>query len=278
MTIPALRLISQYASDSTDRGLQPSTITMRSTQLRCFAVWLDRPLATAVEDDVVRFLATRPGVSAEALCARTRYIWLSNLHCFYRWGVRRGHFTVDPTERIDRPRLPRLLPRPIGDVALTAAIAAADGTVLAMLMLASHMGLRCGEISRLHANDVLDTAETPMMLIHGKGGKDRTVPLHPLVAATLGPLPSRGWLFRRPDGQPLSAAQVSIAMRTHMRDHGVDATGHQLRHWFATRLYRATHDLRLTQEVLGHANPSTTAIYTAWANGDAAAAVGCVGL
>jgi len=98
-----------------------------------------------------------------------------------------------------------------------------------MLLLASQMGLRCCEISRLHANDLLDTAEVPMVLIHGQGAKDRSVPLHPLVMAVLGPLPSRGWLFRRPDGSPLSPAQVSIAMREHLRDHGIDATGHQLR-------------------------------------------------
>lgn len=266
------RLIASYARDSAHRGLQPTTIEMRTTRLRCFAVWLDRPLSTATSRDIERFLAGR------SIGVRTRYTWLSHLSCFYRWGVRRDYFTSDPTARIDRPRLPRLLPRPIGDVALAEAIGTADGRLKAMLLLASHMGLRCCEISRLHANDVLDTADTPMLLIHGKGGKDRLIPLHPLAAAALGPLPKRGFLFRRPEGTPLSAAQVSVAMRAQLRDHGIDATGHQLRHWFATRLYRTTRDLRLTQELLGHASPTTTAVYTAWAVGDAAAAVGGVGL
>lgn len=260
-------LIVEYARDSAHRGLQPTTIEMRTVRLRCFAAWLDRPLRAATAEDVERFLAER------RICSRTRYTWLSHLSCFYRWGVRRDLFSTDPTARIDRPRLPRLLPRPIGDEALAEAIGTADRRLRAMLLLASHMGLRCCEISRLHRNDVLDAAETPMVLVHGKGAKDRTVPLHPLVVEALAALPSRGWLFRRTDGAPLSPAQVSIAMREHLRGHGIDATGHQLRHWFATRLYRGTRDLRLTQELLGHASPTTTSVYTAWARGDAAKAV-----
>jgi len=267
------RLIATYATDSSHRGLQPTTTEMRTIRLTCFAAWLDRPLADATTTDVERFLDGR------SICVRTRYTWLSHLSCFYRWGMRRDHFTADPTARIDRPRLPRLLPRPISDDNLTAAIGAADHRLRAMLLLASHMGLRCCEISRLHANDVIDTADAPMILVHGKGAKDRMIPLHPLVLTALGPLPHRGFLFRRPSSlEPLSPAEVSILVRRHLHDQGIDATGHQLRHWFATRVYRATRDLRLTQELLGHASPTTTACYTAWATGDAAAAVGCVGL
>jgi len=267
------RLIAAYARDSTNRGLQPTTIEMRTVRLRCFARWVDRPLGEVTTDDVERFLAARK------ICVRTRYTWLSHLSCLYRWGMRRGHFTVDPTINIDRPRLPRLLPRPISDDNLTAAIEAADYKVRAVLLLASHMGLRCCEIALLHANDVIDTADSPMILVHGKGAKDRMIPLHPLVLESLAPLPHRGFLFRRGEtADPLSAAEVSILMRRHLHDQGIDATGHQLRHWFATRVYRATRDLRLTQELLGHASPTTTACYTAWATGDATAAVGCVGL
>lgn len=266
-----LQLIGAYAQDSSNRGLQVTTIEMRTVRLRCFAGWLDRPLGTATADDVECFLAGR------RIGVRTRYTWLSHLSCFYRWGVRRDIFTADPTGRIDRPRLPKLLPRPISDANLTIAIDAPP-RVRAMLLLASHMGLRCCEISRLHANDIIDTADAPMILVHGKGAKDRMIPLHPLVLDALGPLPHRGWLFRRAEGGQLSPAEVSIMMRRHLHDQGIDATGHQLRHWFATRVYRATRDLRLTQELLGHASPTTTACYTAWATGDATAAVACVGL
>lgn len=277
MSTPA-SLIAAYARDSTYRGLQPTTVERRTIQLRCFAAYVDRPLGDVTGGDVERFLASRSGHGGADIVARTRYVWLSNLGCFYRWAIRKELLERDPTARLDRPRLPRLLPRPISDADLAAAIAAADSQMRAMLLLASHGGLRCCELARMHANDVLDTAARPTILVHGKGGKDRTVPLHSLVQEAMRSLPRRGFLFRRPDGNPLSPAQVSIVIRDYLRGHGIDATAHQLRHWFATRVYQETLDLRLTQELMGHANPATTAIYTAFANADAAAAVEGIGL
>lgn len=265
-------LIADYARDCAHRGLQPTTIELRTGRLRCFAAWLDRPLDQADNGDVERFLNGRK------INARTRYGYISMISCFYQWGMKRGVLTHDPAGRVDRPRLPRLLPRPISDEALAAAILAADHKMRAMLLLASHMGLRCCEIARLQAPDVMDTADTPMLLVHGKGMKDRMVPLHGLVLAALPALPHRGHLFRQPDGKGLSSYQVSVLIGAHMRDQGLDFTAHQLRHWFGTKLYRATRDLRLTQEVMGHADPATTAIYTLWAQDSAAAGVGAITL
>jgi integrase/recombinase XerC len=62
-------------------------------------------------------------------------------------------------------------------------------------------------------------------------------------------------------------------MRQYLAGLGIDATGHQLRHWFGTGIYAATHDIRLTQELLGHQSPNTTAGYVAWAAVDAGPAV-----
>jgi integrase len=67
---------------------------------------------------------------------------------------------------------------------------------------------------------------------------------------------------------------VSIAIREHLRGLGIDATGHMARHWFATEIYAKTHDLRMTQELLGHAHTQTTAGYVAWSPANAAAAIG----
>lgn len=265
-------LIALYCKDSAARGLQPTTIEMRDTRLRAYAVWLDRPLGTATPEDIRRFLDGRD------IGARTRYAWLSHLSCFYRWAIRHGHLDDDPTTNIDRPRLPRLLPRPITDENLTIALKAADGRMRAMILLAAYMGLRCREIANIHANDLVVGADEPMLLVHGKGQKDRLVPLHPAVLAAVVPLPKRGWLFLTPDGRQLTPQRVSRSISHHLHWHGVDATGHQLRHWFATRIYRETLDLRLTQELMGHASPTTTSIYTAWAKRDAAAAVKMVGL
>jgi len=66
---------------------------------------------------------------------------------------------------------------------------------------------------------------------------------------------------------------VSVAIRSYFDELGIEASGHQLRHWFGTGIYAVTHDIRLTQELLGHQSPDTTAIYVAWAAVDAAPAV-----
>jgi len=71
---------------------------------------------------------------------------------------------------------------------------------------------------------------------------------------------------------------VGIAISRYLRDLGIDATAHRARHWFATEVYAQGHDIRVTQELLGHSDPSTTAGYVAYSHVDAAAAVGALAL
>jgi site-specific recombinase XerC len=66
---------------------------------------------------------------------------------------------------------------------------------------------------------------------------------------------------------------MSMLLAGYLRSVGVDATAHQLRHWFGTTVYARSKDLRLTQELMGHASRATTAIYTAWSPLDAARVV-----
>jgi integrase len=66
---------------------------------------------------------------------------------------------------------------------------------------------------------------------------------------------------------------MSKTISDYFAELGIAATAHQLRHWFGTGIYAASHDIRLTQELLGHQSPNTTAIYVAWAAVDAAPAV-----
>jgi integrase len=110
-----------------------------------------------------------------------------------------------------------------------------------------------------------------------KGHGERVVPASVFVLAELraAGLPRNGWVFPRHDGQagPNQAWLISQMCGEHLRSCGIQASLHQLRHWFGTSLYRQTHDLRLTQAMLGHASPSTTAGYAAYDNSDAAAAI-----
>jgi len=79
-------------------------------------------------------------------------------------------------------------------------------------------------------------------------------------------------------GGPYSPQRVSVEFNRFFRSAQVDCTAHQLRHWFGTHLYSSTKDLRLTQEMLGHASPTTTSIYTAFDRTGAAEAVAALTL
>ncbi len=90
--------------------------------------------------------------------------------------------------------------------------------------------------------------------------------LNPYVEAALRGYGLRrsGYIFTSDGTRPLVAESVSNTIGRHLRALGIDSTPHQLRHYFGSAIYRRTRDLRLTQELLGHAFPSTTAIYAAW--------------
>ena len=262
-------LIDGWHIDQQRRGLMPSTITRRATMVRSFARWLDgKGLDQATEDDVQRFL------DARRVGARTRYTWISALHCFYQWAVRHEGAASDPTADIVRPKLRRTLPRPISDADLAVALELAPAEIRVWLTLAAYAGLRCAEIAGLHRDDIIGDAG--VLRVVGKGGRERLVPMHPLVVDALAAWPAprgNGHLFRRPQGGPWPPALLSRRGSVFLHDIGIEATMHQLRHWFGTRTYQASKDLRVVQELLGHSSPTTTAIYTAFSSDDTRRAV-----
>lgn len=194
------------------------------------------------------------------LTGRSRYAWVSHLAQFYRWAVPAGHVSWDPTPLVVRPRSSRSLPRPIATTELRRALAAAHSPTMRLwLMLAAYQGLRAGEIAALHWSWVTEDG----IRVRGKGGHTRVVPLHPEVAVVLGSWPVReGHLFVRPAGTPWPAAAVSREMAVFLERCGIRDRAHGLRHWFGTECYRASKDLRLVQELMGHQSPITTAGYS----------------
>jgi len=253
-------ILGEIRRDCERRGLLPSTIQKRQYQAKIWGRWLgDRSPWEATRDDVNVFLDSR------GLCARSRYAWLAGLHMFYQWAIEAGYASDDPTATIARPRLRRLLPRPVPTRDLVTALSCAAPVMRAWLELAAFQGLRCQEIAGLRHEDVL-TADGLLRIVHAKGGHERLVPLHPRVAATLAALPRHksGWVFERVGGGKFTPNYISVLVADYLRSVGVDATAHQLRHWFGSALYQRTHDLRLVQEMMGHATPQSTAIYTAF--------------
>lgn len=253
----------------------PSTIYRRTTMLRGWIRWCTDhgiDLADATAEDVQRF------IDAKHVGARTRYTWISAISCFSRWAVQTGHLPHDPTLGITRPKLRRTLPRPIADEDLAVAISMADPQMRCWLILAAYAGLRCAEIAVLCRDDILTADE--LLRVVGKGGKERLVPMHPLVLEALAawPKPRQNRpLFQRPAGGAWPPALLSRTASVYLHDIGIDATMHQLRHWFATNTLRRSGNLRTVQGLLGHSSPTTTAIYTQFCDEDARAAVRAIG-
>jgi integrase/recombinase XerC len=271
------KLLRSHLIHQERRGNLPRSIEKRQGSLRSFAYWLEpRTLLDANREDIETFLDTRRGRESRTLNSKTRYSWLSDLHVFYTWAINEELTTSDPTLGIVRPKTRRNLPRPIADEDLERALSEAPAQMRAMLSLAAYQGFRCQEIAGLTREDILDTRDPAVIVVvKGKGGHQRIVPLHPETLSALRclPMPRSGALFHLPKGGCHTPETVSVAMRRYFAELNIDATAHRLRHWFGTGVYAASRDIRLTQELLGHQSPNTTALYVAWAAVDAAPAV-----
>jgi integrase/recombinase XerC len=186
---------------------------------------------------------------------------------FYAWAARSGLIPADPALNLVRPKAPRCLPRPIGLEDLDAALTFAPERIAPWLTLAVEAGMRAKEIAGLTAADLLTDFDPPLIRVLGKGGKERLVPMTPTVEQALRGLPRRGPLFHRMRGDgPVSASIVSEACNRYLHSIGIESTLHTLRHRAGTDWNDQCQDIRVVQELLGHASPATTAIYTKFSN------------
>ena len=274
---------------------------MTTRQLRKFSED-NGPFDSVTHQAIDAWLDKRTNRFGAPITGKTRSSWLTSLSSFYTWAVRedqlaahtcvlsKGHagshrfdtelsetpcevsFVNNPVAKIVRPRLHGHGPRPIDADSLRRAIADAKGDLNLWLVFEAYEGLRCQEVTFLAREDIDLLSEPPRLLIRmGKGGKERTLPLHPEVQAALAEadwLPPRGRLF--PKATPPA---VSQRINRHLHKLGITSTAHTLRHFFGTRVYITSKDLRLTQELMGHSSPQTTAGYAAFDQSAAAAAV-----
>lgn len=237
----------------------PNTIYSRGRALVRFRRATGSDPLTVTEDQMIGWWTNLK------LSPSSRACELAAIRGYCKWAVKHGLIETDPTRLIDRPRLPRRVPRPIEEASLAMALAHAPRDVLVILCLAAFCGLRAGEISALQWSEV--RPET--LLLHGKGNKERIVPLHPLSKQALEQLPGRhrGFVLERRDrnGGPVPPHLVSQWANRYLHGLGISDTLHQFRHRFGTLTYQLSNgDLRMVQDLLGHASPTTTAGYAMW--------------
>lgn len=249
-------LLGAWARDMRAQWLAARTVQERPRIVRQAARAMGADPAAMTTDDIRGWLACQRTASTALTYHRALRAW-------HQWLIVEGHRDDDPMLRVRAPRAPQQPPRQFATEALVAVLAARMWpTTRVQLHVAAFAGARVGEISRLRGEDVDLDAGT--IVLHGKGSKDRTVALHPVIEADAAVMPRSGWWFPSParPGQPIRSTSVSAHLSAVIRRAGYDATAHTLRHWCATALLEAGVDVRVIQEILGHSNLATTQIYT----------------
>jgi integrase/recombinase XerD len=269
-----------------ERGLSANTVQAYRRDLRRYLAFLgswgirDVPGVTdeAVGAYVVQLTSSTHDDGALYRPASVARM-LSAVRTFHRFELREGVTDHDPTVGIVPPKLPRSLPRPLSvdEVArIIDAPPAGEAVGLrdrAILELLYGAGLRISELTGLDVDDV--ELEDGSVRVLGKGGKERDVPVgryaREAVSAYLtrarpgfATPRSRAALFLNQRGGRLTRQGVSLLLARHVRAAGIRrrVTPHTLRHSFATHLLEGGADVRVVQELLGHASVATTQIYT----------------
>ncbi|HET7386830.1 MAG TPA: tyrosine-type recombinase/integrase [Nocardioidaceae bacterium] len=247
------------------RRLSRLTTGDRMYVLRMAQEGVGKPLHQADVDDLRRWWSEH----SRPLAAGTAYNRRSHLRCFFRWAIDEGLTRDDPTRRLPVVRRPRYLPRPIPDEDIAKAFAnLTDPRTRACVALGLFAGLRCVEIARLDREDVLDTRRPPVLVVHGKGDKERIVPIGPALLAELRAyeLPRRGPVIQREDGRSghLAPNRVSSLIGQHLHDVGIGQSAHSLRHAYACKALAAGGDIEAVSELLGHSSTATTRSYARW--------------
>jgi len=261
-------------------GLAAASLASYRRDLAQFAAWLSprgRLLLAAQRDDVEAFLGEQFRRKAKAASIARR---LSSLRRFYALQVQQGTIEVDPTLRVRAPKLPRRLPKNLTEAQVEAVLAVPDVSATlglrdrAMLETLYATGLRVSELVGLKLAQV--SLDMGVVRVLGKGSKERLVPLGEEAIA---------WLKRyladarpalagaaRSDELFLTARHAAMTRQAFWMlikrcavKAGIPAASvspHVLRHAFATHLLNHGADLRVVQLLLGHADITTTTIYT----------------
>ena len=282
------RSIRAYLDHLTvERGLSANSLSSYARDLRRYSSFLagrgrDAPADITVADVgdfVVELRTGSPGVQPLAASSAGRAVVA--VRGFHRFMVREGVVAIDVAARVRPPVTPSRLPKAITvrEVELLLDAASAPGTPLALrdralLELLYATGARISEAVGLSIDDL--DLQTGVVLLRGKGGKQRLVPVGRLAREAVEAYLVRGrpvlaergrgtpLLFLNSRGGPLSRQSAWSVLQSVATRAGVttEVSPHTLRHSFATHLLEGGADVRVVQELLGHASVTTTQLYT----------------
>ena len=256
------RLLSKFASYQRSKGLAETTIRNRESILRT----LDHrtPENQLLDMDLPNL---REHLGRSGIKPGSRRTERGAMVAFFTFLHEEGIRDDNPSIRLAPVFAPKGEPRPFTKEQIDAMLTSgAYRKTRAMILLGYYQGFRVASISRVHGRD-LDRDAGSIRTV-GKGGKDRTLPLHPMIAGLAETMPANGfWFPARKDPQsPMSPVSVTNLITLAKKRAGIldpTLTPHSLRHAFGTDLVEGGVDIRVIQELMMHGSLATTQIYTA---------------
>lgn len=269
-----------------ERGLSPNTVAAYRRDLTALLAALAERGVTepaGLDPETLRGYVASLRERERPLSASSTARVISSVRGFTRFLVEEGLLARDPAESLAPPKLPQRLPKALSHAQVEALLAATDGDDpvrirdKALLELLYATGARVSEVVALDVDDLVGENGTPELIrVIGKGDKQRIVPVGSFARAAVEaylvrsrPLLASGGrapaaLFLGARGGRLSRQNAWLVIRAAAERAGltVEVSPHSLRHSFATHLLAGGADVRVVQELLGHASVATTQLYT----------------
>lgn len=261
---------SAWADDQRAAGLSPRTIEARDQllamlQTRCGVGPCDVTKRHLVE------LMNRPHArTGGPLSPGTKQVERSYLQTWGRWMLEEGYRSDDPAARLRKVKVPRRRPRPLSQEHIERMLDLGYQSTRDIIALGALTGLRVSELVKIHDND-LDPVTWTLRSTR-KGGLEHVVYLPPAAQEIAQRRSGQGWWFPSPyrsrefpnGGGHVLRKSASTSISRVLRAAGITdpkITGHSLRHYYATTLLRQGVNVRVVQEMMGHASLATTQLY-----------------
>lgn len=283
-------LVDKHLEWMITRSFSPFTINQRRHTLSYFLKWcndrsIDNPndITRKVLERYRKYVFLYRTRKGRLLSPGTQQLWLVSVRSFFRWLSKEGYMMYNPAADIDLPREGKRLPRNVMSVSevetvfkqvdLTSPLGVRDRAILETFY---STGMRRFELAQLQVKD-LDMCRGVVMIIEGKGKKDRVIPIGERALTWIEKYLSEvrsvlaanahadeGRLFLGVKGEGLSLYRLSEICNRYVRASKIGKKGscHLFRHTMATLMLEGGSDIRYVQEILGHESLKTTQIYT----------------
>lgn len=271
-----------------EKNYSVATIETRDVYIRYFLIWCDerglaRPqdITKPILERYQRYLFLYRKEDGQPLTTRSQHTRITPLRAFFKWLARNNHILYNPASELELPRLERRLPKHVLTIREAETVLAQPdlGTPTgirdrAMLETLYSTGMRRMELLALHMHD-MDADRGTVMIRQGKGKKDRMIPIGERALAWIAKYcddvrpelasgGDDGTLFLSHLGEAFTPNRLTQLVRDHVNAAGIGKSGacHLFRHTMATLMLENGADIRFIQAMLGHADLSTTQIYT----------------